>query len=166
MNADSIHFPDSLKYQTLNSKRTVYGGGGIMPDIFIPIDTTMYSEFFGLVNRKGLFNEFTLLYMDNNRARLEGQYKSVEEFSANFNTEEELFKDFITYAENNEVEPKEDEINTSKTLILTRLKGLVARNIWGTSAYYQIANSLNNSYLKAIEEINSDSFKKEKLVYN
>jgi carboxyl-terminal processing protease len=166
MNEDSISFPDSLKYQTINSKRTVYGGGGIMPDIFIPIDTSMYSDFFGKVNRKGLFNEFTLLYMDNNRTRLEEKFKSVEDFSSNFNTEEELFNDFIVYAEKNEVEPKEDQVNTSKTLILTRLKGLVARNLWGTSAYYQIANNLNNSYLKAIEEINSDSFKKEKLVYN
>lgn len=166
MNEDSISFPDSLKYSTLNSKRTVYGGGGIMPDIFIPIDTSMYSEFFGKVNRKGLFNEYTLLFMDNNRERLEKSYSSVEEFSKNFNVENELFNEFLEYAQKNEIEPKEDEVKISKTLILTRLKGLIARNIWGTSAYYQIANELNNAYLKAIEEINSDSFKREKLVYN
>ena len=166
MNEDSISFPDSLKYQTINSKRTVYGGGGIMPDIFIPIDTSMYSEYFGLVNRKGLFNEFTLLYMDNHRKELEEKYKTVAEFSSSYNAEENLFNDFIDYAEKNDIEKNEEQINTSKKLILTRLKALVARNIWGTSAFYQIANELNNSYLKAIEEINSDSFKKEKLVYN
>jgi len=166
MNEDSISFPDSLKYQTINSQRTVYGGGGIMPDIFIPIDTSMYSEYFGLVNRKGLFNEFTLLYMDNHRKELEGKYNSIEDFSKGYNAEENLFNDFIEYAEKNDVEKNEEQINTSKRLILTRLKALVARNIWGTSAFYQIANELNNSYLKAIEEINNDSFKKEKLVYN
>jgi len=166
MNEDSITFPDSLKFETLNSKRTVYGGGGIMPDIFIPIDTSMYSEYFGTVNRKGFFNEFTLLYMDQNRKKLEEKYSSLENFSINFDPEVELFDEFITYADNNDVEKNEEQITTSKKLILVRLKALVARNIWGTSAYYKIANELNNSYLKAIEEINSDSFKKEKLVYN
>ncbi|MCB9336405.1 MAG: S41 family peptidase [Flavobacteriales bacterium] len=166
MNEDSITFPDSLKYQTLNSKRTVYGGGGIMPDIFVPIDTSWYSEYFGLVNRKGLFNEFTLLYMDEHRDELVQKYNTVEVFDKQFDTEQEIFEDFIAYAEKNDVEKNEEQINTSKQLILTRLKALIARNIWDTSAYYQIANSLNDSYLKAIEEINSDSFKKEKLVYN
>lgn len=166
MSEDSISFPDSLKYQTINSKRTVYGGGGIMPDIFIPIDTSMYSEYFGLVNRKGFFNEFALLFMDEHREEIEKNYKSVKDFDDKFDAESSMFNDFISYAEKNDVEKNEEQINTSKELILTRLKALVARNVWGTSAYYQIANKLNNSYLKAIEEINSDSFKKEKLVYN
>jgi carboxyl-terminal processing protease len=163
---DSITFPDSLRYETLNSKRTVYGGGGIMPDVFVPIDTSLYSEYFGVVNRKGLLNDFTLSFMDNKRTEIEKKHSSVTDFATNFDAEKELFNQFIEYAKNNEVEPNEEQINISKPIIINRLKALVARNIWGTSAFYQISNEFNNSYKKAIEEINNDSFKKEKLVYN
>ncbi len=166
MNKDSITFPDSLKFETINSKRTVYGGGGIMPDVFVPIDTSLYSEYFGAVNRKGLFNDYTLTYMDDHRKELETQFSSVDDFKKNFNIEKEVLGDFIAYAEKNDIKPNDKEIAVSKPIILNRLKALIARNIWGTSAFYQIANEFNNSYVKAIEEINNDSFKKEKLVYN
>ncbi|MBI2281185.1 MAG: S41 family peptidase [Bacteroidetes bacterium] len=166
MTADSITFPDSLKFETINSKRVVYGGGGIMPDVFVPIDTSLYSEYFGIVNRKGFFNDFTLSLMDSRRKEFEKKYTSVSDFATNFDVEKELFTEFIEYAKNNKVEPNEEQINISKPIILNRLKALVARNIWGTSAFYQISSNFNNSYLKAIEEINNDTFKKEKLVYN
>ncbi len=162
---DSISFPDSLQYKTINSKRIVYGGGGIMPDIFVPIDTSLYSEYFGKVNRKGLFNEFVLTYMDSHRKELEEKYADVAEFKNSFNAEKEVFDDFIKFADEKEIEKNKEQINTSKKLILIRLKALIARNLWDTSAYYQIANDLNNSFLKAIEEINNDTFRKEKLVY-
>jgi len=166
LTADSIQFPDSLKYETINSKRIVYGGGGIMPDVFVPIDTSMYSEYFGLVNRKGLFNDFTLNYMDSHREEFAKKYPNISEFKKNFDAEKELFSEFIAYAEKNDIEPNDEQIKTSKPIMINRLKALVARNIWGTSAFYQIANEFNNSYLKAIEELNNDTFKKEKLVYN
>ncbi len=165
ISADSIDLPDSLQYKTLNSKRTVYGGGGIMPDVFVPVDTTLYSDYFGKVNRKGLFNEFALTYTNINRDELLAKYKTVKDFNTSFNAEEELLNDFIAFAEDNDVEKKEEQIETSKKVLVIRLKALVARNLWDTSAYFQIANELNDSYLKAIEEINSNTFKKEKLVY-
>ena len=165
MNEDSIALPDSLQFETLNSKRTVYGGGGIMPDVFVPIDTSMSSVYFGKVNRKGLLNEFVLTYMDSHRNDLKTKYSNVPDFKNSFNAETEILNDFITYAAKNDVEKNEEEINTSKKLLLIRIKALIARNLWDTSAYFEIANDLNDSYLKAIEEINSNSFKKEKLVY-
>lgn len=165
MTKDSIALPDSLQFRTLNSQRTVYGGGGIMPDVFIPIDTSMSSEYFGKVNRKGLLNEFILTYMDNHRKKLEKKYQDVKTFKQQFNAEKEVLEEFIAFAEENDVERKDDEIEKSKEVIVTRLKALVARNLWDTSAYFEIANDLNDSYLKAIEEINGKSFKKEKLVY-
>ena len=165
MSADSIDLPDSLQYKTLNSKRTVYGGGGIMPDVFVPVDTTLYSEYFGKVNRKGLFNEFALTYTNNKREELTTKYSTVKDFSKLFDAEKELLADFVEFAEKNDVEKNEEQIETSKKALVIRLKALVARNLWDTSAYFQIANELNDSYLKAIEEINSNSFKKEKLVY-
>ena len=165
MSADSIDLPDSLQYKTLNSKRTVYGGGGIMPDVFVPIDTTLYSEYFGKVNRKGLFNEFALTYTNSKREELLAKYNTVKDFSKLFDAEKELLTDFVEFAEKNDVEKNEEQIEISKKALVIRLKALVARNLWDTSAYFQIANELNDSYLKAIEEINSNSFKKEKLVY-
>lgn len=165
ISADSIDLPDSLQYKTLNSKRTVYGGGGIMPDVFVPVDTTLYSDYFGKVNRKGLFNEFALTYTNVNRDELLEKYTTVKDFNSLFDAEKELLNDFIVFAEDNDVEKKEEQIETSKKVLVIRLKSLVARNLWDTSAYFQIANELNDSYLKAIEEINSNTFKKEKLVY-
>ncbi|MGB0881376.1 MAG: S41 family peptidase [Vicingaceae bacterium] len=165
MNEDSISLPDSLKFKTLNSARTVYGGGGIMPDIFVPIDTTQSSDYFGKVVRSGLLNEFVLNYMDENRKKLNEQYKDVSSFKNSFNSDDELLNDFIEYAAQKEIEKNEEEIQTSKKLLIVRLKALIARNLWDTSAFYQIANELNDSFLKAIEEINSNTFKKEKLIY-
>jgi len=165
MNADSIVFPDSLKFKTLNSQRTVYGGGGIMPDIFIPIDTTQSSIYFSKVIRSGILNEFVLTYIDSHRKKLKEKYNTVLDFKNSFNAEEEVLNDFIKYAAKNEIEQDEAQINTSKKLLTIRLKALIARNLWDTSAYYQIANDLNDSYLKAIEEINSNTFKKGKIIY-
>lgn len=165
MNQDSIALPDSLQFETLNSKRTVYGGGGIMPDVFVPIDTTMSSDYFGKVNRTGLLNEFVLTYMDSHRNELKAKYNDVPSFKKSFNAEQEILNDFIEYAAKNEVERDDEQINISRKLLTIRLKALIARNLWDTSAYFQIANDLNDSYLKAIEEINSNTFKKEKLVY-
>jgi carboxyl-terminal processing protease len=165
MNEDSITFPDSLKFKTLNSGRIVYGGGGVMPDIFVPIDTTQSSVYFGKVIRSGLLNEYILTYMDSHRKELEEKYKDVPSFKSGFNAEDEILNDFIEFAAKNEIEKNEEQINTSKNLLVIRLKALIARNLWDTSAYYQIANDLNDSYIKAIEEINSNTFKKEKLLY-
>lgn len=166
MNEDSITFPDSLKFETINSKRTVYGGGGIMPDVFVPLDTTMYTDYFGAINRKGLFNDFTLSIMDEKRKSIEEKYSSINDYATNFDTGKEILPQFLQYVATNKIEHNEEQFNISKPIILNRLKALIARNIWGISAYYQISNNYNNSYLKAIEEINNNSFKKEKLVYN
>jgi carboxyl-terminal processing protease len=165
MNVDSIHLPDSLKFKTLNSSREVYGGGGIMPDIFVPLDTSMSSDYFGKVNRKGLINSYVMEYMENNREVLLNKYSSIEDFKKNFDTKAEIFDDFISYAEENDIETNDKQIEKSNVLISIRLKALIARNLWDTSAFYQIANEVNDSYIKAIEVINSNRFKKEKLKY-
>ena len=165
MNQDSISLPDSLKFETINSKRTVYGGGGIMPDIFVPIDTTLASTYFGMINRKGLMNEFTLDYMDKHRNALKNKYLTVKDFKKSFDAETELLEEFIIYAEKNKVARNDEDINTSKQLIIIRLKALIARNLWDTSAYFEVANDLNDALNKAIETLNNNTFKKEKIVY-
>lgn len=165
VNKDSISLPDSLKFETINSQRTVYGGGGIMPDLFVAIDTSMGSKYFGKINRKGLMNEFTLTYMDSYREKLKKEYPTIADFKANYNTEKEILDEFIAYADKNGVKKNEKQIEISKKLITKRLKATLARNLWNTSAYFEIISDIDNTLQRAIEEINSDTFKKEKLVY-
>lgn len=162
---DSIAFPDSLKYTTLNSKRTVYGGGGIMPDVFVSLDTSMISDYLSKVTREGLVNEFALEYTQDNRTILMATYPTVKDFKNSFDAEKELLTAFVDFAVKNEVEKNEADINTSKAFLLTRLKAIIARNLWDSSAYYQVISEIDNTLLKAVEEIKNDTFKKEKLVY-
>jgi len=95
--ADSIRFPDSLKYQTAKG-RTVYGGGGIMPDIFIPIDTTRYSSLYSEIYRKGIINEFVLQYMEENRELLKSKYATGDDFKNNFEISDSFLQKFLKYA--------------------------------------------------------------------
>lgn len=102
---DSIHFPDSLKFKTLRLGRTVYGGGGIMPDIFIPADTSHYTPFFGEIVRKGLLSDFVNNYVDNNRAQLMKKYKTPDQFVASFQVTPKLFDEFLALCKSKGVEP-------------------------------------------------------------
>jgi len=99
LTADSIRFPDSLKYQTAKG-RTVYGGGGIMPDIFIPIDTSRYSSFYGEMMRRGVISGFVLEHMEKNREVLLSKYATMEDFKSNFIISDDLFQELMNHAHN------------------------------------------------------------------
>ena len=162
--ADSIEFPDSLKFNTPNG-RVVYGGGGIMPDIFIPLDTSLSSPLNSSLIRRGVYNEFILTYLDKERKSLSKAYQNMEDFKKGFAVDAELIKDFREHAEKKNVEWVEEEYTNSEKLINTQLKALLARNLFDTSAYFEIINELNDSYLEAINVIQSDQFEKAKLEY-
>ena len=106
MERDSINFPDSLKFYTPN-KRVVYGGGGIMPDVFIPLDTTLNSDLNRDLVRKGVYNEFVLTYLDRNRKKLIKAYPDMSSFKTNFKIETELKGKFMDFAKKKEVERDE-----------------------------------------------------------
>lgn len=159
---DSIDFPDSLKYKTPNG-RIVYGGGGIMPDIFIPLDTTMNSTYYSDISRKGIFNRFNLDYMDKNRTSIVEKYNSLEKFKANFNVDETLIKEFTDYAKKEGVEYDEEGFKKSENLIKTQIKALIARGLWQTEGYFYIINDLNESYIEAIKVIEDNTFEEMKL---
>jgi len=161
---DSIAFPDSLKYYTPNG-RLVYGGGGIMPDIFIPLDTTLNSELNRNLIRRGVYNEFTLTYLDKNRKKLIKDYEEFSSFRDQYEVSEELIKDFSEFAIKKNVDWADSAYVESKKLIDIQLKALLARNLYNTSAYFEIINQLNDSYLEAINVIQSDEFEKAKLEY-
>lgn len=163
--ADSIKFSDSLKYET-HGGRTVYGGGGIMPDVFVPLDTSMSSRYYDELRRNGILNDFTLTYVDENRAMLKSEYKDVFEFKNKFSISDDFFNRFIAYAEKKSVKKDETGIKTSEKLIRTQLKALLARDLWNTNAYYVIINDINNFYVKAMECLNDKTFEKMKIAEN
>jgi carboxyl-terminal processing protease len=166
MHKDSIKLPDSLQFKTLKLERTVYGGGGIMPDIFVPLDTSEMTDLYRNISRKGIINTFTFSYVDKNRESLNQKYKSFEDFSANFNPELEIMTDFWALAKEEEIEYNEDEYNTSKKLINTLLKARIASNLWDSSKFYPIYNGVENEiFIEALKIIEGNSIEDLKLDY-
>ena len=150
-NLDSLDFPDSLKHETLGG-RTVYGGGGILPDILIPPDTTGRSFYFTELLFEGIISQFAFDYVDQERSDL-GQYRTAEAFTSVFVMTDELFEEFLNYAERNGIRRNLDDLKRSKYLIQNRLTALIARNLFSTEGYYQIINQQDPTILRAIEEL-------------
>jgi carboxyl-terminal processing protease len=153
MSADSTHFLDTLKYKTLINKRTVYGGGGIMPDVFVAVDTSFNSTYFRKLAGKNVLNSFALEYFDKNRTALTNTYKKFEDFRDKFSYSPDDIKAFIAKGEAEGVAYDEAQFNISKDEILLILKGLVASNIWQVSEYYQIINQNDNVIDRAVKVI-------------
>lgn len=151
MHADSIHFPDSLQYKTLIQERTVYGGGGIMPDIFVPIDTTNNTAYHRDLVGKGIVNNVVIQYMNANRAKLKAQYPTFEKFNKEFEVSEAVLQSMIAEGEKEKVPFKEDEYNRSKRLIKLQMKAIIANNLWETSEFYQVIGMENDLLKKAVE---------------
>ncbi|MBK6445348.1 MAG: S41 family peptidase [Bacteroidetes bacterium] len=160
--SDSIHFADSTKYFT-NAKRVVKGGGGIMPDVFVPLDTTMGSTYYSNLLRKGALNDFTLTYTDNNRAQLKANYPTIQVFTEKFKIEQKFMDDFIAFGEKQGVPMDTAGYKNSGPLIRLQLKALLARNLWDTDAYFEVINDINGALQKAIEAIQNNTFEKMKL---
>lgn len=155
--ADSINFPDSLKYTTLTLNRTVYGGGGIMPDIFIPIDTTGYSPFYRKIIRTGTLYQFSITYLDTHRDTLKEQYKTADSFIKNFKVDTSILDELLTYAKKNKLTPEENDMERSGTPIAVQLKALLARNLFDQNAFFKIINTLDPIYRSACEIIQDNN---------
>ena len=152
--ADSIHFADSLKYYTLRRNRVVYGGGGIMPDFFVPLDTTRYTKFHRQLAAKGLVINASLRYIDNHRAQLKSKYSSFDDFVNSYEIPQTVIDGIYEEGKKQKVEPVDDtERNNTTAALKTQLKALVARDIWDMSQYFQIMNETNDIVRKAVELI-------------
>lgn len=159
VSADSIDFPDSLKYNTLINERQVYGGGGIMPDIFVPVDTSEYSDYYRDLVNKNVITQFSLDYVDNNRKKITRQYSTFEEFRDNFSFRDADMDDLIKLGNEMGVSFAENDYFISEKQIRLILKGLLARDIWDMSEYYEIVNHDDIVLEKALEIISdSDKF--------
>jgi len=156
MNADSIHFPDSLRFKTLVNKRIVYGGGGIMPDFFIPIDTTHYSDLHRSLLATGLINRMTISWVDSHRLEMEKTYKKFKKFQKEFVVPESLMQQLISEAKENQIKFVAEQYNISKSIIKIQMKALIARDLYSVNEYFQIINEENQSLQKALEIITDD----------
>lgn len=162
MHEDSISFPDSLRYYTINKRRPVYGGGGIMPDIFVPLDTTIYTKYHRNLAAKNVLNDFVLNYMEKNRAKLETQYQvkndkkkelGFEDYLKNFNITDDDLKAIKEAGDKEKVEFNEDQYKQSQSIIKKQIKAMIARDLWDTSEYYQIMNEENPIFKKGVEAL-------------
>lgn len=157
-NADSIHFPDSLRYKTLRLGRTVYGGGGIMPDIFVPLDTARFTRLYRELNARSYIINTSLHYIDQNRKRLQKTYPQFADFYANFIFPREEIDKMLAEAEKKDsIRARDDEeLEKSVHSASLILKGLVARDLWDMSEYFQVIYEEEPVVLKALEILNKE----------
>lgn len=156
-NRDSIHFADSLKYQTLRQHRTVYGGGGVMPDEFVPLDTLQYTRFHRQIASKNIIINSTLRYVDDHRKQLKAEYPAFEKYNKEFEVPQSMVDEILREAEKQKVKAKDDdEIARTLPYLKRQLKALIARDIWDMSEYFQIMNETNDIVMKGLEVISRD----------
>lgn len=138
--ADSIHFPDSLRYATRKLGRTVYGGGGIMPDYFIPIDTTRFTKYHRELSQKGVLLQTHLQQIELHRREWLKRYPSFEKFETHFIISDELLQNLRQAGEKEKITCTEEEFKQSVPQLKLLLKALIARDLWTMQEYYRIIN--------------------------
>lgn len=152
--ADSIARPDSLRYSTLRTGRPVYGGGGIIPDVFVPADTSYNSKYYRDLVAKGIINRTVTSYVDTNREALTNQYGTQDSFMENFTIPESLEQALIAAATEKEIEFDAEQWERSKPLVDAVMKGLVSRDLFEKGSYYRAVSGIVADYLEALRIIN------------
>lgn len=159
VNSDSINLNDSLRFDTKRLKRSVYGGGGIVPDYFVPIDTTQTTALHRQLVLKGVLFQAGVKYIELNREKLKTNYPTFDVFKSDFNVTDDLISLLKSLARDQKIKSSEEEFTHSIDKIEVQLKALIARDLWGVNEYFQIINNVNPSLLKAIELLKKDSYK-------
>jgi len=162
-NADSIHFPESQKYKTLLLNRTVYGGGGIMPDYFVPIDTTVYTDYYRGLIGQGIFNRFILQYVDEQREGLLKKYPDFKSFKSGYSVPKSALDQLVSFASEEGQEFVESEWNISKEHISLLFKSYMARDLWGMEYFFEVFNPSDDVYNKAVEILENPYLLHQKL---
>ena len=147
--ADSIRFTDTLKYKT-SGGRIVYGGGGVMPDFFIPADTLGYSDYYSKIAQKGLVYQFALDFADNNRKEL-AKLTTSADFETYFQ-KTDVLGSFVAFADKKGVKANNADLKTSSKIIDHQIRAYIARNILGEEGFYPIIKNIDNALLEAIEK--------------
>jgi len=165
MSLDSLELPDSLMYQTRLLERKVYGGGGILPDIFVPLDTSLSSETFSRILRKGLCSRYALTQVDADRSAWEARHASEDEFVANMKFTEEEMAAFKAYVAEEGVDIDEEEWTRSLPALELRLKAFYGRNVYNSRTFYRVIGGLNEALEGAIRVLNDGTFNAANLAH-
>ena len=153
-NPDSIHFADSLKYETLRQHRTVYGGGGIMPDEYIPLDTTLYTNYHRELSAKSIVLQQNLRYVDSHRKKLKKEWTSFADYKQRYEVPQTLIDTIFKEGEKQKIKPKDDaELKKTIPYLRLQLKALIARDIWDMSEYFSVYNEENEMVKRALKVI-------------
>ena len=154
---DSIVVNDSLKYKTLINNRTVYGGGGVVPDIFIPVDTSSYYKYYNQLIRKNIINQFIVSYVDENRKELMKKYPVFSTFKKDFEVPNKMLEDLWSEGEKKDVPKEQESIDKLTEHAKRHLKAIIARDLWNSSEFYEIINAEDDEIKKAIQILNNPS---------
>jgi len=158
MHADSIKYIDSLKVETIRLHRPIYGGGGISPDKFVPLDTMAFTNYYRDVQAKGAINQFAIRYVDNNRTRLLKTYKTDSDFIKRFEVTPEMLNELYDMAKKEGVEPNAEQAAKSEPLFKMIIKGLIGRDVYDNSTYFKVYNDYDPIFKEAYRLINSDEY--------
>ncbi len=161
--ADSIVFPESQQYRTLTLNRTVYGGGGIMPDYFVPLDTTVYTDYYRSLIGKGIFNRFVLQYVDDHRNGLLKEYADFKSFNTSYEAPVRAMEQLVSFARDEGLELDEADWSISEAHISLLFKSYMARDLWGMEHFFEVYNSSDEVFIKAVEILENPSLFHQKL---
>jgi carboxyl-terminal processing protease len=149
--ADSIHFADSLRYYTLRKHRVVYGGGGIMPDYFVPLDTTVYTRYHRSLQARGVVLNANLRYVDDHRRELKEQYADFAVFKNSFEIPQSVIDNIMAEGEKLDIKPSDDdELQRTLSYMRMQLKALVARDLWSMDEYFAVMNEVSPIVQEAV----------------
>lgn len=152
---DSIHMPDSLKYRTLKQGRIVYGGGGIIPDVFVPTDTLSYTDYYASLLRQGVVIEYVNSECDRNREQWKRAYPSFDQFDAKFVVSSELMDGLVALAEEKGINPAPEQLEKSRIEIENYMKALIASSLYDRGAFYRVLNDSSPELDAAMEALKS-----------
>ena len=149
---DSIHMPDSLRFETLKNHRPVYGGGGIMPDVFVPIDTTAFTTYYRDLVAKGIINKYAITYVDRNRKTLNRDYPTEAKFVKDFAVGDSMLQEIVAMGDRDSVKYNQEMFDRSKAMMATIVKGIIGRDLFEQSTYFKIVNpALSPTYRAALD---------------
>jgi carboxyl-terminal processing protease len=158
-NADSIVFSDSLKYRTLVNERPVYGGGGVMPDIFVPRDTSIHYRYINKLRRNNIVYNYTLEYIDKNRSKIKQEYPEFKDFDKKFETSEEMITEIVEKGVQDSIEVNYEDLEFTKSELKTEIKAVIARDIYSRNDFYKVFYKEDEAILEALKVLkNQKSF--------
>lgn len=158
MHADSLKYIDSLKVKTLKLERDIYGGGGIYPDSFVPLDTTEYTKYYRNIMAKGILNKFVIRYVDSHRKEIQKKYKNDDAFVNGFEVSQEMLKSIKEMGDEDDVEFNEEEFKQSEPLFKMIIKALIGRDVYDNATYFKVYNQHDPVFKEAVRLIGSDDY--------